>query len=208
MEEVFQLTRILDWGVASMTLPGQTLSGDLHLVTPCQDGAMAAVVDGVGHGVEANDAARRAIDLLKKYAGEPIIWLAQHCHAVLRSTRGVVMTVAIFNARESTLTALGIGNVETVLLRADPRGTPARETVLLRAGVVGYQLPALQANVFPVFRGDLLLLGTDGVRPGFADRLKFADSPQFLADQLLEKNFRGTDDALVLAVRYLGPSRD
>ena len=62
------------------------------------------------------------------------------------------------------MTWLGVGNVEGVLIRADTRATPAAESVLLRGGVVGYQLPALQASVVPVSRGDLLILATDGIR--------------------------------------------
>lgn len=207
MSEILQLNQILDLGVAARPAPGQTMSGDLHLVTPCGDGALVAVVDGVGHGSEANDAARRAIGLLGKHAGEPLIWLVQHCHVMLRATRGVVMTAVLFNNHDSTVTMLGIGNVETTLLRANPAASPARETVLLRGGVVGYQLPSLQASVFPVYAGDLVVFATDGIRPGFADHLNLSDPLQPMAERMLEQNFRGTDDALVLAVRYLGPSR-
>lgn len=206
MSELLQSNQIIDWGIASRALPGQAISGDLHLVTPRKDGALGAVVDGLGHGIEASESARQAVAVLQECADEPIIRLVQHCHGALRATRGVVMTLVLFNSDESTVTALGIGNVEAVLLRANPAANPPRENVLLRGGVVGYQLPSLQASVFPVFPGDLVLFATDGIRPGFADRVKLSDQVQSLAEQILEQNFRGTDDALVLAIRYLGPA--
>jgi phosphoserine phosphatase RsbX len=207
MSDPAQGNAILEWGVASQALPGEATSGDLHLVAEHQDGMMAAVVDGLGHGHEATVVARQAIEFLKENADQHIIWLAEHCHAALRTTRGAVMTVVKFNRHLSTVAMLGIGNVETVLLRADPAASPSRENVLLRGGVVGYQLPSLHASVFPVHPGDLVIFATDGVRPGFADQVNLSDPLQPMAERVLEQNFRGTDDALVLAIRYLGPSR-
>jgi phosphoserine phosphatase RsbX len=194
----------LEWSVASRALPGQVVSGDSHVVTPWTGGLLLAVVDGLGHGDEATVAAKRAIEVLVAHAGESVIALVQHCHRALRLTRGVVMTLVSIDVREATLTALGIGNVETVLWRANPQARPRRESVLLRGGVVGYQLPALQASVFPVSIGDLLVFATDGVREDFGDALDAAEPVGQLADRILAQKFRGTDDGLVLACKYLG----
>ena len=119
-------------------------------------------------------------------------------------TRGAVMTLALFDALEETMTWLGVGNVEGILMRATPNVTPSRESVLLRGGVVGYQLPVLRASVIPVTRGDTLILATDGVRTGFSTALNLSQSPQKIADQILSQYGKETDDALVLVARYLG----
>jgi len=76
---------------------------------------MAAVVDGVGHGKEAARAARKAIATLDLSVGKSPVALFQRCHEQLRSTRGVVMSLASFNANDNTLAWLGVGNVEGVL---------------------------------------------------------------------------------------------
>jgi len=34
-------------------MPGQAVSGDMHLVRPFEDGVLVALVDGLGHGEEA-----------------------------------------------------------------------------------------------------------------------------------------------------------
>lgn len=197
--------RFIEWDVASRALPGEQTSGDLHLVRSRHDGALVAVVDGLGHGSEASEAAKKAIETLHAHPEESVISLVQRCHCELKATRGAAMTVVLFNSRENTVTALGIGNVEAALLRASPGANPASEGVLLRGGVVGYQLPALHASVFPVYPGDLMVFATDGIRNGFAETINFADPPRRLVEQVLEQNFRGVDDALVLAIRYLGP---
>jgi len=51
----------LDWGVAQVTLQGQTESGDSYLVSTFPNGMLVAVVDGLGHGGEAAAAAKAAI---------------------------------------------------------------------------------------------------------------------------------------------------
>lgn len=199
----------IEWDVVSRVSPGEAISGDLHLVMLFPGGALAAVVDGLGHGDEAATAARTAIDTLATHAGKPVIPLVQRCHEALKITRGAVMTVVSFNFNESTVTALGIGNVETVLLRANRAATPSRELVLLRGGIVGDQLPALHASHFFVEPGDVLIFATDGIREGFWEQVNVDESMRQLVNRILKQNLRGADDALVLAVRYLGkPNAD
>src|SRR5206468_7024586 len=91
-----------------------------------------------------------------------------------------------------------------VLLRANRPAKTAPERVLMRGGIVGYELPELRSSTLSVSTGDLLIFATDGIRDGFANGLDHGDTPQHLADDILERHFKGTDDALVLVVRYLG----
>jgi phosphoserine phosphatase RsbX len=198
----------VDWGVASRPKPGQTVSGDLHLVQPLEHGVLLAVVDGLGHGDEATAAARLAVEQLERHAQEPVTELYQRCHQALTRTRGVVMTVTVLDLRRNTLTWLGVGNVEDVLLRADTTMTPATESVLLRGGVVGYRLPALHASVIPIMPGDLIIFSTDGIRGGFTEWVNPNDKPQQIADRILDRHFKGNDDGLVLVARYLGPDHE
>ena len=201
-------TPLIAWGVASRALPGQVVSGDLHLIRPIADGVLAAVVDGLGHGDEASTAAETAIAVLESHAEEPLAALVRRCHEALTQTRGVVMTVATLRSFEDKLAWLGVGNVEAMLLRADRQAKARSDRVLLRSGVVGYQLPALRASTLPLAPDDLLILATDGIDAGFAEGLVRSDSPQQLADRILEHHFKGYDDALVLVVRYLGTQHE
>jgi hypothetical protein len=114
------------------------------------------------------------------------------------------MTVAYLDGLEGRMTWLGVGDVEGVLIRADHRAAPSRERALLRGGVVGFQLPALQGSTIPIVRGDTLILATDGIRSGFSDALSVVPSPQKTADRILSEYGKDTDDALVLAARYIG----
>jgi negative regulator of sigma-B (phosphoserine phosphatase) len=201
--------RVLEWGVAMASRSGQQRSGDRHLVTSAPDGSvLLAVVDGLGHGDEAAEAADRAAALLGDHPHESVIALARRCHAGLQGTRGVVMTLARVSPQDETLTWLGVGNVAGLLVRGTTANHAAQESVLLRGGVVGYQLPPLSATVHALDRGDAIVLATDGIRPDFSDNLLLKDAPQRAADQLLARFRREADDALVLVARYQGPILD
>jgi negative regulator of sigma-B (phosphoserine phosphatase) len=195
---------VIDWSVSSRALPGQSISGDLSAVIPWTDGVLIAAIDGLGHGEDATAAARLAVSALERHANEPVIMIVQHCHRALQRSRGVAMTVIALNTRDDTLTALGIGNVETVIVRANPYSQPRRESVLLRNGVVGYQLPELHVSVFAIAAGDVVVFATDGIREDFSDLINVAEPPQQLASRILAQKFRGTDDGLVLVCKYLG----
>lgn len=192
------------WSVAARALPGQAVSGDLHVVTSWGDGVLIGVVDGLGHGEEAAAAARVAVEVLQRHAGEPVIALVQLCHRALLETRGVVMTLLSVDLRNDSMTAIGVGNVEATLRRADPRTKPSRESVLLRNGVVGYQLPALQFDRLPIAPGDTVVLATDGMREDFVDLVDLGEPVPELVSRIMAEKFRGTDDGLVLAFNYVG----
>lgn len=194
----------LETGIASQALTGESMSGDAFTVCPTRLGALVAVVDGLGHGVEAAAAARRAVDVLHEHCEQSAITLVRRCHQALVGTRGAALTLAAFNHGDETLTWLAVGNVDSVLLRADPASVPARETIVMRGGVVGARLPLLRAAMINVVEGDVLILATDGIRAGFAESLDVTLPAQRLADEILAGQGRGTDDALVLVARYLG----
>jgi len=202
METASTLHRI-EWAVAQRTVSGETVSGDRHVVLSHRRGVTLAVIDGVGHGAEAAKAADLAASTLRLMPeSSPLVHL-NCCHLALAESRGVVMTLAEFNVRDQTLTLCGVGNVEAILVRTSPTpGTPAQERALLRGGVVGAQLPEPYASVVPVHPGDLLLMASDGVKPDFARELAWRSQVQHLADDLLEKNYKGHDDALMLVARF------
>ena len=52
--------------------------------------------------------------------------------------------------------------------------------------------------------GDLLVLATDGIEVAFADSLDTSGSAQTITERILDVHWKPTDDALVVAVRYLG----
>jgi hypothetical protein len=197
---------MVEYGVAKYVLPGQGESGDHHLVCCNQSGVLIAAIDGIGHGEEAANASKTAGALLKSLADEPIISLVERCHEKLRGTRGIVLSLAFIEPEHGMMTWLGVGNVQGVLMRCNAKRGNGKESLLLRGGVVGSQLPTLQATVLQIERGDTLFFATDGVRNDFSESLSAKENPQRAADRILEQYRSGNDDALVLITRLTGTS--
>jgi phosphoserine phosphatase RsbX len=197
----------VDCGVAKFIVPGEPLSGDYAFLCNNQNGVLIAAIDGIGHGEEAASAASTVVSNLGKGLNQPIISVVEMCHEALRSTRGVVLSIASIDMSTGMMTWLGVGNVQGVLMRGTRKQEYAREMLLLRAGVVGAKLPTLQAAVLPVSQGDMLFFATDGIRGEFAESLSAQENPQRAANRILERYQTGNDDALVMAVRLRGRSK-
>src|SRR5437879_5367664 len=154
---------VIDWGVATLAHAGEKESGDLHLVKQVGRGVLVAAVDGLGHGAEAAAAARAAVAALDRYAEESLSPLVRRCHEALAGSRGVVMSLAYLGGVQPSLTWLGVGNVEGLVLHAAPNRRPARASLVTRGGIVGgAELPPLRTDVVPMAPGDLLIFATDG----------------------------------------------
>ena len=196
---------ILEWAAAAVALAGETESGDRYALRPVDGGMLAAVVDGLGHGHEAAQAAERALSTIEGHSATGSLnELVQRCHAALRGTRGAVMSLAAFDGRAGLLTWMGIGNVEGRLLLQSANGHYLQESLLLRPGVLGGQLPLLRTSAARIKKGDILILATDGIDPEFADHLHFNGGVEEIATGVISRYARRTDDGLVLVARYLG----
>jgi phosphoserine phosphatase RsbX len=197
----------LDYAVAGRGFPGAAESGDRFVVRPSARGILVAVIDGLGHGGEAAHAAAAAQRLLLASEDEPLALLINRCHAELRGTRGAAMTLAMLDIPLQTMRWIAIGNVEGMVLRAAPDGTREKFYVLPRGGIVGHRVPEARDTSLPLSPGDLLVLATDGIAAGFDAAVDWGSPPQRIADAILERHARASDDALVLVGRWSGAGR-
>jgi phosphoserine phosphatase RsbX len=147
-----------------------------------------------------------AVSVLRGSDTRSPISLLRRCQQHLQGTRGAVLSMAWFSLADDTMTWLGVGNVAGVLLRREAYGVARRESLLLRSGTVGAQLPYVSASVLPVSYGDTLILATDGIWGGFADNLNINASTLEIARHIIKSHWRKIDDALVLVARYVHKS--
>jgi phosphoserine phosphatase RsbX len=107
----------------------------------------------------------------------------------------------------STLTWTGVGNVTANLVAKDVTGVHIRSSARLAAGIVGYRIPEIRpAQVISIRAGDLLVIATDGITEDCLDHLDFAASATFIAEEILSKYAKESDDAMVLIARHRGTS--
>jgi phosphoserine phosphatase RsbX len=191
-------------GITSRALPGEVESGDLHLVAPFAGGVLVAVVDGLGHGSEAAVASQIAASTLNEFPYLPVENLLWRCHTALRGSRGVVIGLVSIDTEHNTLTWTGIGNVDVTLTHAESSAHARRHSLLNRGGVVGHQMPQPRVSTHAIAPGDTLVLVTDGIESLFRVDAPSDWQPQQLADYIVGRYGKQTDDALALVVRYIG----
>ncbi len=193
--------------MAARPRPGEHVCGDQSIAVGIDDGqaALFGVLDGLGHGPEAARAALAAVEALKNARGERIEVLVQLCHRVLGGTRGAAMTLARVDFEAGQLYWTGVGNVSANLVAKGATGLQVRAAARLAAGIVGYRIPEIRpAQVFPIRTGDLIVIASDGIGEDHLGHIDFAAPATVIAEQILGKHAKETDDAMVLAARHRG----
>jgi negative regulator of sigma-B (phosphoserine phosphatase) len=190
----------LDRGLAGVAHEGETRSGDVAVFVPTSRGALVCLIDGLGHGPEAADAAELCASVVREHAEAEPTDLLEACHQALLETRGAVMTAVWFDLEQSLLSWAGVGNVDARLVRSGPE--LREEVALVFGGVLGYRMPRVRPATMPLERGDLLVMITDGIDGAISPALAGGGGAQALASRILEQHGKGTDDALAVVLRY------
>jgi serine phosphatase RsbU (regulator of sigma subunit) len=198
----------IEWAVKARPRPGEKVCGD-RVIAVDVDGTAALIgaLDGLGHGVEAAEAASRGVDVLRDARAESLDVLVQRCHRALSGTRGAAMTLVRIDFRTDTLSWVGVGNVAADLVAKHPGGVALRSSARLAGGIVGYRIPeALAPQEVPIRPGDLLVIASDGIVEDHLDDIDFAAPALTIAEQILHSHAKDSDDALVLTARHRGVS--
>jgi phosphoserine phosphatase RsbX len=198
----------IEWAAASRPRPGENVCGDRSIAVDVNGtGALLGVLDGLGHGAEAAEAANCGVDVLGEARAEPLDILVKRCHRALSNTRGVAMTLARIDFRVDTVSWVGIGNVAADLVAKHPAGVKVRSSALLVGGIVGYRVPEVLApQEVPIRPGDLLVFASDGIADSHLDDIDFSMPAPVIAEKILHSHAIDNDDALVLTARHRGTS--
>jgi serine phosphatase RsbU (regulator of sigma subunit) len=198
----------IEWATAGRPRPGEHACGDQAIAVGIDgQAALFGVLDGLGHGPPAANAAIAAVEALENARSERVEVLVQLCHRVLGGSRGAAMTLARIDFAAGQLYWTGVGNVSANLVAKAASGIQVRSSARLAAGIVGYRIPEISpAQVIPIHTGDLLIIASDGIAEDHLDHIDFAAPATAIAEHILSKHAKESDDAMVLAARHRGAS--
>ncbi|HLL73686.1 MAG TPA: ATP-binding protein [Pyrinomonadaceae bacterium] len=187
------------YGAWSRPRPGETANGDAYFVRRRAGATLLAVIDGLGHGHGAQEAARGALEVLSEWQGEGLDTLFLKTHDRLRSTRGAVMGACVVDTRREAFYYAGVGNVEVRVFNSPEPIRPVSAN-----GTLGARLGKLRVWQSRWGEGATVVLASDGLSaswdmgdyPGLLQK-----SPQLIAGVLLRDYSRGSDDATILVAR-------
>lgn len=197
-----QMARVnLDVGAATRPYPGETENGDAWTAGWIGGLFRVAVIDGLGHGPAAADASARAVAALETRQDADLAEALRACHDALIGTRGAAMSVALLDPERGVLIYAGIGNIEAHLWRADGRERP-----ISYRGIVGWHMRTVRTAEHRLDDTWTLIVHSDGIgarfEPTDPDLATHATATD-LAEAILARNARATDDATVVVVRPL-----
>ena len=191
--------RLAEFGVVSVAVTGEHVSGDAWLITPGENGPSVVVIDALGHGEVAYEAASLAVEIAKKHPGNSPTVLIDILHRGLRATRGVAIAVAEINPSARGVRFAGVGNISCSIA-----ATGASRSFASLSGIVGHDVRRVQEFGATYESADSLIMFSDGI----ATRWRLDQYPGVrprhpaLAAALVYRDFaRPRDDATILIAR-------
>ncbi|MEP6694805.1 MAG: SpoIIE family protein phosphatase [Chloroflexota bacterium] len=157
-----------------------------------------AIVDGLGHGPAAAEAATAATDALRDKPDLDPAAALHACDRALRGTRGAAASVLWIDG--SRVVFAGVGNVDGRIFNgsaAERRCSPDR-------GVLGRGIRAPHVLEFPLGEDWTVVLHSDGISSrAEISELKLDADVETIARSALERWARPTDDATIVIARRL-----
>jgi anti-sigma regulatory factor (Ser/Thr protein kinase) len=184
------------YGAVNVAMKGETSCGDAFLALPGASRSLYMVVDGLGHGGPAAEAAEEAVAVVQETASETTEEIITRTHDALKKTRGAAMSVAIVEHERKLVTYAGIGNVCGMIVTGG-----ASRSMISQNGTLGAMLPRLHEYTYPMEDRSCLIMYSDGLSskcsvagyPGLTGR-----PPALVAGVLYRDFSRRRDDATVL----------
>lgn len=189
-----------EWGAVHVPYPGELVNGDGFVVSPGVVRLRALLVDGLGHGPLARQAARTAEDVFRAAPHLAPRGALERIHAALRGARGAVGAALELDSVERRLSFSGVGNVTAALVTPDG----GRRGLLSHNGTLGQEARTFSEEQLPWPPDGALILHSDGLSgrwnleaaPGLLAR-----APAVIAGVLYRDFARGRDDATVLVIK-------
>jgi anti-sigma regulatory factor (Ser/Thr protein kinase) len=189
----------LDVAAVSAPIKGEEVCGDGWGVKQTPESILLMVVDGLGHGILAAEAAREAERIFADSHTDSPVPILQDSHLSLKKTRGAAMAIASLNLERGVMSFAGVGNIgASIVAPTASRGMASHN------GTVGHQLHRVQEFNFPWTPQSLLIMHSDGLNTRWDLKLYpgiWSKHPALIAGLLYRDFSRERDDVTVLVAK-------
>jgi len=183
-------------GAVSVPLAGEIDCGDAWQVVTGTSGTAVLVVDGLGHGTFAAEAARTCVDAFLKSPFDTPVEILQRANRLMSKTRGG--SAACGWLRGDALTYAGVGNISGHVVSAEKS-----QGLMSHNGTLGMHRRPAQQFEYQALAGSLLVMHSDGLSARWDLRQQLAllrAHPAIIAGVLYRDHARARDDATVVVV--------
>ena len=179
---------------------GESVSGDAWAYHLDAARFTVIVVDGLGHGPQAADAASAAIRVFRQRPALAPADLIEEIHSALRATRGAAVSVAAIDRERQIVRFTGVGNVAASMV--SPHAP--RQGLAQHNGTAGVTMRRVQEFTYPIRPHDVLVMHSDGIGTHWNAENHaglWARDPALIAAAIYRDHTRGRDDATVVVAR-------
>ncbi len=175
-------------------------SGDLVYIDDNANFLFFALIDGLGHGIYAHEAAKIAVEYLEDQDNYDLKDLLNELHEKLRGSRGIVISLCLLDKITGDLSFSGIGNITTKIIGKQ------NTHFLSLDGIVGYHKPTPRIFRAKLNSGDIMLMYSDGIKEHFdfsrTPNIKY-NQANVIADYLIDNYSKRNDDSSIICVRVI-----
>ncbi|WP_116809491.1 ATP-binding SpoIIE family protein phosphatase [Steroidobacter cummioxidans] len=186
-------------GALVVPKPGEIACGDRYCYHERVEGALVAGIDGLGHGLGAEQAAVEACRIFDVEKHRPTLRLMQTLHEALRPTRGAAVTLLEVDWDAGRITSVGVGNVAAALINGNETKRIATDN-----GIVGHVISRPRELTHACQPDTVLVLHSDGLTTSW-QAARYPGLMQhhaaLIAGVLYRDCKRGRDDSLVVVIR-------
>jgi len=180
-------------------IAGETASGDNLAWEINGDRCIVMMADGLGHGMQAAEAADEAVRVFRAHSSESPASLISRLHDALKKTRGAAAAIAEVRTLAGTLTYAGVGNISGSIL-----SHTLSRSLVSHNGTLGHVMARVQEFKVEWPKDGILVMHSDGLQSRW-DLARYpgllARQPPLIAGVLLRDFRRERDDASVLVLK-------
>lgn len=155
------------------------------------------IIDGLGHGEDAEKAAKAAVKYIACHLSESLPEIFTGCDRELHKTRGAAVGIAFIDEEKDELTYAGIGNTRVIVVNSKNFRLGGDY------GIVGCGFKKLTPETVAMGKGAMVIMFTDGVEE-LVDLSRYdllAGDVHELAEMILMDWRIERDDAAVVVYR-------
>ncbi|HUQ08822.1 MAG TPA: SpoIIE family protein phosphatase [Steroidobacteraceae bacterium] len=184
------------FGAICIAMDGEIDCGDAWHVERGAEGSAVLVVDGLGHGTFAAEAARAAVEVFADSPFMAPLEVMTRANAAMSRTRGGAAACALI--RDGRVSYAGVGNISGALVAPG-----ASQGLVSHNGTLGLGQRRTQQFEYTLAPGAVLVMHSDGLSARWDLKSRpdlLARHPAIVAAVIYRDHSRGRDDATIVVV--------
>ncbi len=186
----------IDIATICTAMPNEQCCGDGVAAFSTDTFTSIAVIDGLGHGDGAAQAAEKAVHIFSESPFDSPKALLDRMHKELNGTRGAAAAIAQIDHQSGQLTFIGVGNITCrIYSRYQSKGCVSAQ------GIVGGQVGSVKEYNYDFANDAILLIYTDGIKSAASLEPTDAKSSLLQASEIYRDFCRLTDDSTIVVAK-------